>query len=377
MKKLIVIVLILAAGCGRFLLPEEKGKEKLDTVTKQIDDINDKLESLKTKENSILNDIYKVELLMEKAIIENNRIKMQVKATEEKINKRNVEKKQLEDDIRQSKGNLQKILRLLYKIGTNAYLKLFVQVENFDQFFRNYRNFTELINYKSNEINKLKTSMLRLTEVNKELQAEYTTLRSLQQQKEQKVQETRSIKQSKMELIRKINNDKEQYLRMLDELEAEAGQLNQLIYGKPLKRRLGLIDLASIQGKLKWPLKGTIISFFGKKKSTKFDTYIINNGIKIRPGASDQVKAVYPGEVAFADYYKGYGNLIIIQHAKNLYTLYGHCDKMFKAAGDDVSEGELIGMAGDTGSTTGKALYFEIRTHLRPQDPLAWLTKKQ
>jgi len=359
------------------LFPAEKGKEKLDTVTKQIDDINDKLESLKTKENSVLNDIYKVELLMEKAIIENNRIKMQVKATEEKINKRNIEKKQLEDDIRQSKGNLQKILRLLYKVGSNAYLKLVIQVDNFDQFFRNYRNFSELINYKSNEINKLKTNMLRLTEVNKELHSEYTTLRGLQRQKEQKVRETRSIKQSKMELIRKINNDKEQYLRMLDELEAEAGQLNQLIYGKPLKRRLGLIDLDSIQGKLKWPLKGTVISFFGKKKSTKFDTYIINNGIKIRPGGSDQVKAVYPGEVAFADYYKGYGNLIIVQHAKNLYTLYGHCDKMFKAAGDDVSEGELIAMAGDTGSTTGKALYFEIRTHLRPQDPLAWLTKKQ
>jgi septal ring factor EnvC (AmiA/AmiB activator) len=180
-----------------------------------------------------------------------------------------------------------------------------------------------------------------------------------------------------MTLIRKINNDKDQYMRMLDELETEAAELNKLIYGKPLTRRLGMIDLDRIKGKLNWPIKGKVVSFFGKKRSTKFDTYIINNGIKIKPGDSDQVKSIYPGEVVFADYYKGYGNLIIIQHAKNLYTLYGHCEKMFKQKGDNVNEGEVISLAGDSGSTEGKSLYFEIRTQLKPQDPLEWLRKKQ
>jgi septal ring factor EnvC (AmiA/AmiB activator) len=377
MKKLLVIAgLVLLCGYG--LLPAPvKNKERLENITNQIDDINDKLEALKKEEGSILNDIYKVELQYEKAIIENNRIKLQLKNTETKINEKNREKEKLENEIRKSKENIKQILRLMYKIGGDSYLKLFIRINNLDQLFKNYQLFIQLIDYKSNEINKLKQNIQRLIAVKNELQAEYSKIQDFQKQKEQKVQDIRNIKQARMGLIRNINNDRKQYMKMLDELEAEAGRLNELIYGKPLKRRLGLIDLDRLKGKLIWPLKGKIISFFGKKKSTKFDTYIINNGIKIKPAGSDQVEAVYPGEVVFANYYKGYGNLIIIQHAKNFYSLYGHCEKLLKARGDPVNEGELIALAGDSGSTSGKALYFEIRTELKPQDPLTWLRSKQ
>ncbi len=377
MKKLIVLVVsVLLSGWLLWSSPD-KDKEKLDNIAKQIDDINSKLEKLKKEEGSILNDIYKIELQYEKAIIENNKIKLQVRKSEEKIKKKNSEKKKLEIEIDQSKKNLKQILRLLYKIGGNAYLKFFIRINNLDQLFENYRLFISLIDYKSDEINKLKVNIRRLLEVKKELEGYHENLKNLQRQKELKLRDIRNLKQSKMALIRKINNDRDQHMRLLDELETEAAQLNKLIFGKPLKRRLGMIDLDQIKGKLNWPIKGKVVSFFGKKRSTKFDTYIINNGIKIQPGRSDQVKAIYPGEVVFAEYYKGYGNLIIIQHAKNLYTLYGHCEKMYKQKGDNVNEGEVISLAGDSGSTYGKSLYFEIRTQLKPQDPLKWLRRGQ
>lgn len=377
MKKLLVlVVLVLLSGWMVWSLPD-KGKEKLDDIAKQIDGINGKLEKLKKEEGSILNDIYKIELRYEKAVIENNKIKLQVRRSQEKINKKNAEKKKVETEIDKSKKNLEQILRLLYKIGGNAYLKFFIRIDNLDQLFENYRLFISLINYKSDEINKLKVNIQRLLEVKEELEGYHTNLKNLQKQKELKLRDIGSLKYSKMALIRKINNDRNQHMRLLDELEAEAAQLNKLIYGKPLKRRLGVIDLGRIKGKLNWPIKGEVVSFFGKKRSTKFDTYIINNGIKIKPGGSDRVRSVYPGEVVFADYYKGYGNLIIIQHAKNLYTLYGHCEKMYKQTGDNVNKGEVISLAGDSGSTYGKSLYFEIRTDLKPQDPLKWLRRGQ
>ncbi|UCH98427.1 MAG: peptidoglycan DD-metalloendopeptidase family protein [Candidatus Aminicenantes bacterium] len=366
----------LAALCV-CLLRSTSDKEKLDAIAKQIHGINNKLEELKKEEGSILNDIYKIELQYEKAHIENNKIKLQLTTLGRKINKKNSEKKKLEMEIQESKKNLKQILRLLYKIGGNTYLKLFIRINTLEQLFTNYRLFISLIDYKSNEINKLKTNIQRLMAVKKELEIHHTNLQNLQRQKEQKLRDIRYLKQSKLNLIRKINNDKKQYKQLLDELEAEAAQLNKLIYGKPLKRLLGSIDLERVKGKLKWPIKGKIISFFGKKKSTKFNTYIINNGIKIKPIGSDEVRAIYSGEVVFADYYKGYGNLVIIQHAKNLYTLYGHCEKMIKQRGDNVNEGELISLVGDTGYTSGKALYFEIRTQLKPQDPLKWLSKRQ
>ncbi len=376
-------VLPVLAGCvlllagSLVLFPEQGDKKKLDVINKQIQDIGGKLENLKKEEGSILNDIYKIELQYEKAVIENNKIKIQLRSTREKIRKKNSEKEILEREIQKSKKNLKKIIRILYKIGGNSYLKLFIQINSLDELFKNYRLFTALIDYKSDEINKIKRNIRQLNLVKKELETQYDNIRRLQQLKEQKVRNIGGLKQSKLRLMRQVNNDRKNYRQMLDELEIEAGHLNELIYGKKMKRRLGIIDLNKIKGKLPWPITGKVVSSFGKKRSTKFDTYVMNNGIKIEPGKSDNVTAVYGGEIVFADYYKGYGNLVIIQHAKNLYTLYGHCEKILKKTGDSVSAGELISVAGNTGSTYGKVLYFEIRTQLQPQDPLLWLRKKR
>jgi septal ring factor EnvC (AmiA/AmiB activator) len=359
------------------LHPAQGDKNKLNAINKQIQDIGTKLENLKKEEGSILNDIYRIELQYEKAVIENNKIKIQLRNTREKIRKKNSEKKKLEQEIQKSKKNLKKIIRILYKIGGNSYLKLFIRINTLDELFKNYRLFIALIDYKSEEINKIKRNIRQLNLVKKELETQYANIRRLQQLKEQKVRNIGGLKQSKLRLMRQINNDRQDYRQMLDELEVEAGRLNELIYGKKMKRRLGIIDLNRIKGKLRWPITGKVVSSFGKKRSTKFNTYIMNNGIKIEPGKSDNVTAVYAGAIVFADYYKGYGNLVIIQHAKNLYTLYGHCEKILKKTGDSVSEGELISIAGDTGSTYGKVLYFEIRTQLQPQDPIKWLRKRQ
>jgi septal ring factor EnvC (AmiA/AmiB activator) len=353
------------------------GDKQLDTINKQIDDISDKLERLKKEESSVLNDIYKVELRYEKAVIENNKIKIQLRNTGAKVEKKNAEKRLLEKEIQDSKRNLKKIIRILYKIGGNTYLKLFVRIDNLDQLFQNYRLFIALINYKSEEIDKIKTNIQRLNAVKKELDEEYARISSLQEQKEQKVRAIGGLKHSKLQMMRKINSDRKNYLQMLDELEAEAARLNELIYGKKITRRFGVIDLDTVKGKLPWPIRGKVVSFFGKQRSTRFNTYILNNGIKIKPSGSDNIEAIYPGEVVFSDYYKGYGNLVILQHAKNLYSLYGHCDKILKNKGDNVKKGETISIAGDSGSTAGKALYFEIRTHSLPQDPLKWLVKKR
>jgi len=94
-----------------------------------------------------------------------------------------------------------------------------------------------------------------------------------------------------------------------------------------------LIDLDRIKGKLQWPLQGKKSSLFSGRKEYKIRHYVINNGIKYNL-ANGPVRAIYPGEVVFADYYKGYGNLIILQHAKNLYTLRAIVKKLFKQKGD-------------------------------------------
>jgi septal ring factor EnvC (AmiA/AmiB activator) len=234
-----------------------------------------------------------------------------------------------------------------------------------------------LIRYKSEEIDKIKANILRLNNVRMQLQGEYSKLQGFKQLQEQKMRNIWGFKQEKVNLVKKINADKDDHMQLLEELRYEAARLHEVLSGRKVKSSLKVIDLKKVKGRLNWPVDGKVISSFGKKKSTRFDTYTINNGIEINLTASDRIKAVYAGDVVYAEYYKGYGNLVIIQHSRDLHSLYGHCKEIMKKPGDSITSGEEIAIAGDTGSTSGKSLYFEIRLHLKSQDPLEWLKKKR
>lgn len=352
-------------------------KKKMKSINNKIDIINSKINKLKQEKSSLLNEIYEIELKYDRELIENNKVNLQLKETGRKINEKEKEKKELERQIEGLKKKLKKIIRILYKIGGNTYLKVFLHVETVDQLFKNYRMFVSLIHSKTDEINKLKKFIFRLNKVRKQLQEEYSKLHSFKQLQVQKMKNIKSLKQGKLYLIRKISNDKKKYMQLLKEIQYEAARLNEVISGKKVKSSLRVVDIKQIMGHLRWPINGRVISFFGKKKSAKFNTYVLNIGIEIRPLSSSKIKAVYSGDVIFADYYKGYGKLVIIQHSRDLYTFYGHCDKIFKKIGDSIMVGEVIANAGDTGSTYGKSLYFAIRKKMKFENPMVWLHKRR
>jgi septal ring factor EnvC (AmiA/AmiB activator) len=131
------------------------------------------------------------------------------------------------------------------------------------------------------------------------------------------------------------------------------------------------------KGNLPWPIEGEIIAKFGLQKHPRFKTKTINNGIEISPKGNEIIiKSIHPGKIVFADYFKGYGNLIIIDHGITYYSLYGHCTEFFVEKGDLVQVQQPIGIVGDFGSLRGVSLYFEIRFKTRPLNPLQWLRRR-
>lgn len=371
MRKFILVFCV----CGSIFLYSDK-KQTLNKINEQIKDINGKILKLKREKKSILNEIYKIELKYKKEKIENNKIKIQINNVQGKINKKETEKKELRLEIQKSKKKMEKIVRVIYKIGSNAHLKVFIQIKSLNQLYKNYRLFTTLIDYNIYEIEKVKESIFKLDRIKKDLQFEQTKLIDLKKIQDKKIEKIKNLKKDKLNFISNISNDKKKYLRLINELKYEAENLNTLIYNKYTKSFFKSKDVGFLKGRLIWPINGKIISSFGKVRSTRFDTYVFNNGIEIKPSNSDKIKSVFPGVVVFTDYLKGYGDVIIIQHYKNFHSLYGHCEKMFKNKGDAVKQGDVIGIVGDTGSIYGKSLYFELRKKLKVQNPLKWLRKR-
>ena len=131
------------------------------------------------------------------------------------------------------------------------------------------------------------------------------------------------------------------------------------------------------KGKLPWPIVGKVITRFGLEKHPQFNTVVMNNGIEIAPQKDESViRAIHSGKVVYADYFQGYGNLLIIDHGMNYYSLYGHCADFLVTRGDFVRVDQPIAGVGDTGSLNGVCLYLEIRHQTKPLDPLQGLKRR-
>lgn len=369
MRWLLAGLLLAAAGRGA-------DDEQLRVINQRIQELTAKLETIKSEKSTILNEVYRIELESETVIVELRKLAALVQDKQAQVNRRRAEEKLLEAHIGRSRENLRRIVRILYKMGDVGYVRLFFHIDSFDQLFRNYRLLASLVSYKAEEIRVVKADMAQLARVRGEIESQLKRLLGLKSEQDAKLRRMVRLKEEKLAFLRGVNRERDSHLRLVEELRQEAENLNQLVEEKAQAAVESIADIPRLKGRLDWPLKGVVTSRFGRQKSARFDTYTINTGIEIRPLQSDIVHAVLPGEIVFADYFRGYGNLIIVQHSRSFHTLYGHCDRFLKNRQDTVHAGEAIAMAGSSGPLGGKSLFFGVHNELKPEDPLKWLGKR-
>jgi len=129
---------------------------------------------------------------------------------------------------------------------------------------------------------------------------------------------------------------------------------------------------AALRGKLPRPVDGPIVAGFGRVVDSRFNTVTSHPGVDLRAPPGAAVRAVAPGRVVHAGWFRGYGNLVIIDHGDGFHTLVARLGSMSTAVGEDVQAGTLLGTVGD-GNAAGDGVYFEVRDRQRPVDPALWL----
>jgi murein hydrolase activator len=159
------------------------------------------------------------------------------------------------------------------------------------------------------------------------------------------------------------------------DLQARQRRLARVPPAKPGTESPG-VGFGSFRGRLPWPTEGRIIAAYGAQVHPRFGTRTQRNGVDIEANQGRDVGAVYAGHVIYTGWFKGYGNLIILDHDNEYYTLYAHMAEIQVKEGDDVRQGQRIGTVGDTGSLEGPRLYFEVRYQGKPQDPEQWLRQR-
>ena len=132
-----------------------------------------------------------------------------------------------------------------------------------------------------------------------------------------------------------------------------------------------------VQGALPLPTRGAITNTYGSKSNMAAQSGLYENGVLISAPKGQPVQAVYDGVVVFADWFKEYGKVLIIDHGEHFHSLVAHNDQLLKAVDERVKGGEVIATVGSTGSLDGPKLYFEIRHYGKPVDPTAWLAVRK
>jgi septal ring factor EnvC (AmiA/AmiB activator) len=189
---------------------------------------------------------------------------------------------------------------------------------------------------------------------------------------EQRVELATTSERVAAELVRLEEDRRAGAVALADAIAAEA-RLERLWGTVTADRVGGRADIEILRGGLPWPVRdGQVVRGFGSRRDPRYGTVTVSNGLYLVAPGGRTVSAIAPGTVAYAQFFKGYGNLVIVQHGERLYSLYARLSSMLTSAGRRVAMGDPLGVVGPAGEQDGN-FYLEVRLGQEPQDPRLWL----
>ncbi|OIR19372.1 murein hydrolase activator EnvC precursor [mine drainage metagenome] len=267
--------------------------------------------------------------------------------------------------------------RLLYQQyldgGDQEYLKLLLNNNDPNQVAREFRYYEYIARDRAATLKSLRNGLAQLQTVTDQVnrkRAEISDLRVEEQGQRQHLEQDRRARQ---QVLNKIALQLKQQRREIGRLQHNENRLSQLID----KLAHALPDVhtdnapfKSLRGKLVLPIKGRISNKFGARRP---ESTMAWTGWFLRATPNQPVKAVAAGQVVYADWLRGFGNLLIIDHGQGYMSLYGNNETLYKQVGDSLRSGDVIATVGSSGGNQDSGLYFELRFEGKPFDPGKWV----
>ena len=365
--------------------------QDLQGIRKEIKEKKLLLNKTRKVETEVSNELGKIEKSLHEKEASLVVLGRDLKEVEHQLDRTQREVEAVRNDAERKKQQIRVRLSALYKAGEIGNARMFFSSESFPQMVENLRYMRSVVENDRRlfaEYNE-KIDRLRLLKAN--LERDVVRKEKIKTSFEAKKREIESEKNKKASYLVRVRADKKSYLASLKELEANARRLQAMVEKLEAKSRKSYTrkskpsvgggpqlpavpdkGFGSLKGHLSMPAKGEIIGRFGRHKHPEFNSYTVSNGISIAASTGTDIHSVYDGQVIFADYFKGYGNLLIVDHGGGFFSLYAHAAKITKKVGSPVAKNEIVASVGDSDSTRGPMLYFEIRYQGKPVDPAPW-----
>ncbi|MFC1481460.1 murein hydrolase activator EnvC family protein, partial [Candidatus Neomarinimicrobiota bacterium] len=278
----------------------------------------------------------------------------------------------------------------IYKQRRASMLELILTSNNWNQATYRSKYLKVAADYDRYLTKKVKEEIDRLETRRKQLARDRVLKTNLLEEKESEEVRLRRSKQERQGQIDRIKKDRRNDERLLVQKRQAAVALERIVSGlefdreararalADMRKKRDLNEAADInfyKGKLPWPTTGNVTAQFGRQLNVELNTVTENTGIDIQAQAGAAVQSVLDGMVTTVTYLRGYGTIVIVDHGKDLYTVYTHVEDVETSEGKYVDQGEVIAHIGNVGSLDGAKLHFEVWTNRTKQNPEIWLTR--
>lgn len=354
-------------------------EDELEQIQQEREETQEKIKEVKKQEKQYINQVEEVEGQLLGALSELDNLNSKLSQAKSEVDKATIglvlkeeELKRIDEELKEKIKILNDRVAFIYKNGNSNILEVLLKAEDFLDFISRLKLmnlFAEQDTQSILEVKEKKTatigikkSIIDLREKQKEHEDK---VRQLVMQAEQKVSEIDDICNEKKNLLSRTTANKNALIQMEKQLEIQEAEVTRILESY----RYGTAP----SGKFAWPVAARVISGFGYRIHPIFGVRRFHSGIDLAAPYGTLVKAADGGQVIQAGYFGGYGYSVMLYHGGGFATWYAHLSSINVSIGQFVQRGQVIGLVGSTGWTTGPHLHFEVRINGVPQNPLAYL----
>ena len=371
---LALVFLLLFPSVSNTATPQEEFKK----IQERIQEQKNKLAETLLRESSVLNELDNVNVKLSKVETDLRKYRKILRQTEAEIETVNREIAATRESLEKQKDWLARKLRIMQRYGyAGDMVMILMSAEDISQTMRVWKYLENLTRYEHDILASYRANLKVLDEKSEKLRLLKAELAINAEKIQAKESEMGDRKREKELILSSVRNERASHQKMLAELKEAAQRLLDIIRESSKTDTYEAKGFSHLKGTLSWPSEGKVAIPYGSQKDPQFDTPVFRNGVHIQTDASADARSVYAGKVIFAEWFKGFGQLVIVNHGSGYHTLYGNLSEIFSRVGDIIKEKQVIGKVGTSGILNAPGLYFEIRYKGKPLDPIQWLKKKK
>jgi len=373
-RKVCSAIFALFAAFAAFAFAQQPERARTEALarraTERLQALQREADRLASEERTLIGDVRKLEIERQLRAEELKRVDADSAKVQKELDVTAERMASLEATDKKETPELRARLVEIYKLGQGRYLRLLLSTGDLRRLGQSTRTVAALAKLDRDRITAHARTLDELKRTRKALEARRTELAVLHGAAEKAQAAAQRAEQVKNDLIRDIDKKRDLNAQLAGELQAAQQKLQAALHD--LAAGQTAADAASLplkpfRGDLAWPVTGSV--------ARRFARVTASNGIEIAADEGAEAHAIHDGVVAFAGTFAGFGNLVILDHGSQAFSLYGDLLDITVQKGERLAHGQTLGTVGPT-SSGSNGLYFELRVDGQPVDPLQWLKKR-